>query len=1187
MTTNYETLSVKELRSQLKTYGFKGISTLKTKEQLIKALKSVDKDIAKLQLKGLKHPYSLNVEELKSELKNYNKYDKTKDSKMKKPQLIKALVNINKEILQLSKKHSLVKAKNIVRAKNMKASELKEEINRLRTKKMNVSKMSKKELIASYVDIKSNIIPKSKILNTELTLLSDKIDNINNLQFEETPKDYKDLMKQFRKRMENIQKEYRKLKSTDKYGIIDVGKEERFTEQITNLNKMVSYPYSGLVKQRITYRISKDLRTKDFMFGVVNSSENDIIEICKERIRNYLTGIDAHDVKSTFYAGGQLTKFDYKHDFDNMVINEVVFKKLPYDVECNNAIIETHCVRDYLKKVCPTIYKVRAFNKLEKEKGDFSNFKVKDLKEFLTFNNINYYIYDQWMNLRDKNTKYNKKTSLYFICGNNHLYPLTSKEHTVLQKCRTIDAKKFKVNDCKVMEYDDIIWYSKEHIKWFDGVFELKKSNKLNENKLKFRLDRLIYGEGDENTLMVDKDTYKCYQLYKKCGVDVILNYKFNKHSPLFQVAEKFDLYSTNLSTFGNPKALFANEPMYEGMYEREEINNIDKNGCYTDAFRKLTYVPVITSKNITHRITNSATLNVNKYHFYHIYHIGETWIYDYHDLGWCSGIRLKHFKDEIRKGIIKINGYIVPDLIENPYSNIIDEMISNCDKGKTSIVKNLVNVFIGKCQIYKSNGKYSTMKVDRFFTSPEEAPENSIKLSPQLYATYKTIEHTNKYSKNLLPLAHFVIDSAINMIIDKLEELFVEGNITKILRFKTDSIQYTGKLPNDLDKNNLSGWKEEEFKGNKNVIIKNRLLNSGIISLRNKKIEELSNKELDDYIINSNILSDNYAGVGKTYFIINRAIPTIKLHKPNARVLVMAVQHTTLDEYYSKFDKDNNVSVHTFASIKYRMKKSALQEFNVKPFQFNKFDYIFIDEVGLLNFKYWEFLWQNLTWNHKIHAFGDRKQLPPVKLEHSPLLNYNIRHLFDIQLTVSTNYRNNYTNADYDKMINNSYVLTDLEKKIVNRYSYLNVCRYLKTCPKINERYTKDITTSFCGLKVEKGTRIICKTNDLRTPYKGNGFFKGGICNNMMFEVIDFDDNKITMKKLSLCNDNEPLNNTNTFTLNTFQFELGDFIHGYAITLHCAQGSSIPYEKIGIHELADIKKIKGGMYTAFSRIKL
>ena len=59
-------------------------------------------------------------------------------------------------------------------------------------------------------------------------------------------------------------------------------------------------------------------------------------------------------------------------------------------------------------------------------------------------------------------------------------------------------------------------------------------------------------------------------------------------------------------------------------------------------------------------------------------------------------------------------------------------------------------------------------------------------------------------------------------------------------------------------------------------------------------------------------------------------------------------------------------------------------------------------------------------------------------------------------------------------------------------------------------------------------------------------------------------------------------------YKLNMHQFALGRFEHGYAITLYCAQGSSIPYEDLGIHEYQFMKKIiPRAVYTAFSRILL
>ena len=146
------------------------------------------------------------------------------------------------------------------------------------------------------------------------------------------------------------------------------------------------------------------------------------------------------------------------------------------------------------------------------------------------------------------------------------------------------------------------------------------------------------------------------------------------------------------------------------------------------------------------------------------------------------------------------------------------------------------------------------------------------------------------------MPLAHYVVDYSISMIIDKLKELTTNNKIAYLIKFKTDSISFVGELPSGLDKEDYKGWKEEEYKPTKNILYRESFEESKL------ELEEWSEEKLIeklDYvktggIFNYNILSDNYAGCGKTYFIINSIIPRIN----NYNILITAFQHKTLEEY-------------------------------------------------------------------------------------------------------------------------------------------------------------------------------------------------------------------------------------------------------------------------------------------------
>lgn len=1285
-----------KLKELLVKYNVTNISKLRNRKQMISALKKVSKDITKLKEYNLVYPGNLKDTGLNKILKFYNI---TNINKLSKTQKLTKIGNIYKKVMKRvnglvsanpdTLRQSLIKkSKSEIALNNMKVPDIRKKYPSLIGKQ----RIKKSEMIAIITDQR-----KFKKLKSDIKKLQDDIeDNVSKpVLTSATPKSYRSLMKEFRDRLDAITNQMGNLK------YVDTGDIKTLTTLVDKIDNNISYPYTGLVKIDAVYKISEDTRRKTMIFEVNNANEEQIKNEASQRVENYLNTADVQSSAYTIYAGGQLTRLGASTLFDNLPLNKVEFRKLPYDIQCNNAIIENHCVIDYLETRKTSIRIARSLKALTKsEKFDFDmksgndttgvksendnnlnnhddksakSFTVKDLKEFLIANQVSFYIYDQWMNKRDEFHAGNNKPTLYFICGNGHLYPLTKQEHTILSKCATIDKSKFRIEECRVMEYDEIRWYADKNVKWFDGSFEYTdenqcgidyrevgmddeetvnsgydtnnmKSDSVNSesNKksiLKFKLNKLITSDSTnsgtvKHILEVDEETHRCYELYKKCGIDMILTYKFNKHTPLFQIAEKFNLHSTILTTFDTPRAIFAGEPMFEGKYERYELNTIDKNKCYLNRMMTLKYIPVIKAGNTTlpfylNTLNNSkCTLSdkmsevskkINKYNFYFVSYVGKKDLYDYFKIGICSGFRLHHFKEEIAKGYIKIDHYIVPTLVENPYAGLLEDMIDLIDDDMT-IIKNLINKFIGKCQLFKSDGEYTDLKLDRFFTSKEEAPGNHVIIHDNLFATYKKITRSKRFSKSMLPLAHYVVDGAINMVIDKLEELTKEGHIKRIVKFKTDSITYCGTLPDDLDKNDIAGWKEEEPSMCKRVVSR-RTLNNKRIKLNEigtytntdgKTVDmspEAKEKAVKDAIINGNILSDNYAGVGKTYYIMNTVIPAIKKHNKDAKILVCAVQHTTLAEYRNAFNQHDTKNMKSTNNAESGVEIATLALLQIKQHLFKQADYIIIDEVGLLTNIYWEFIWSKITWRQHIHAFGDRKQLKPVYHDISPLDNVNIRNIFDCHLTLKTNYRNNYTNKEYDAMINGTFVPTAFERKIIGRYSKVNVCFTNKTRHRINARYTKDINTYvyYIGeksgkaerLAVEPGTKLLCKWNDLRVSNRNNQFFKGGIFNNMKFTVKELIYKNViksdgTLDKFNQKNNVEATHiiiideDGKDYKLNMHQFALGRFEHGYAITLYCAQGSSIPYEDLGIHEYQFMrKKIDRAIYTAFSRILL
>ena len=194
------------------------------------------------------------------------------------------------------------------------------------------------------------------------------------------------------------------------------------------------------------------------------------------------------------------------------------------------------------------------------------------------------------------------------------------------------------------------------------------------------------------------------------------------------------------------------------------------------------------------------------------------------------------------------------------------------------------------------------------------------------------------------------------------------------------------------------------------------------------------------------------------------------------------------------------------------------------------------------------------------IIGMGDFNQLSPVNGGYcsSPLF---IDMLFRYKVNLDINRRNNLSIEYYDSLIkskNHKYLTDEIQKHSVNDYKKADhiICYENKTRKKYNELMK---THHKINNLWDKGCKIICKTNDLRSD---------NIYNNFTYTVIKTEGEKVYL--------------TNDIIID--KADLINFEYNYAGTAYSVQGKSLNsfhYAK------EDFKWLNNNTtYTIISRIK-
>jgi hypothetical protein len=873
--------------------------------------------------------------------------------------------------------------------------------------------------------------------------------------------------------------------------------------------------YTGLITYRAEWKISSDIRIHNSSLYIKNATEKQIEKLVDDDFLDYIgnTGFEWYKLEINLNINKDIMT---PVKFGQMVLKTIEYVKLSYEVQANNAIIQNHCVKDHLLENAKK-YRLWGHKEYIENKDIWT---VDDLKGIFGKSSRNFSITDQWFKNEWKHTSNDDGVINRFVCANNHLYYITPTEYRLMKSkyYKSIPITKIEKIDVKKLNMPELIKKSS---------IPSIKVNMHTKEITNFVSDGVMY---------IDNDTAKAYDLFKKIGLidQMELTSKFTDMDPFIFVAKKNKLFSSVNQTMNKPKAIFINNSKD---IDVKNVFAIDRNIAYTYEFMTLPYIPKMTSRNMEKIYDNHPIIETN---LYYIRHVSDDALLDYiKPHNWCSGYRLDAFKENV-----VITKFIEPELIENPFCKIIKEMLA-VDRNTT---KFLVNKFIGYVQRIENVLTVDKIVCDKLFTSENEKElTDYIELEENLYLSYKIKTINKRFSDNMLPLSHYVFDRHVSALYKQIQYLTTNKYIDKLVCVKTDSIAYTGKKFTQVS------TKPGEWKSEKYVLRENIIGQFQENDTETTEIQIIDPKDIDSHLQGlSNIIIDGFAGAGKSYFILNEVIP--RLQKNNKSFIIACSQHQPLIQYITE-----NYTCKTIGSLRYGNQKRMPA------------DVIIIDEASLCSFDDYEYLWSVASHDQSIILLGDHNQLSPVDPsgnDEMPLLNNNIRKMFNYEYKLEGNFRNKYTIEEYEQMIEGSFVPTEYELARHNQISEYNLCWTNQKRREINEICTKNWKDEFCGLKVEIGGKLLCK--DLKNKLRDKE-----ITNNMLLTIVSYDATHLTV-----------YNGHINITLDINEFQDSGIEHGYGLTLYCAQGRTIPYDKISFWETEKYKHYKGALYTAYSRIQ-
>lgn len=995
---------------------------------------------------------------------------------------------------------------------------------------------------------------------------------------------------------------------------------------------------NGTVELTMAYKMygENQKRYRSFTSNVNNLLTEQLYEMLNAKLYNYFIVIPPEYIEeyTALSIKFKPTKKPIKYSIGKMVLNDISFMKLKHNIKANSEkITAKNCVAFYIKQMYAKQKKL--IKKIKK--FDFSSVKwtVNSFIDFLEEHKIPYTLYNRFLQVQyqNKHTNPNKIKKIFAIIANEHIYAVDKKEFKNLKNMKT---DKYEITGIKYIDdinsklpyYSENFTIVKHNIKKV-----IRKKDDENSGKYYYEVDRLlIKDDNDIYTLIVNnKKLVESYELFSKILEIVPLSFWYSIYTPLRSLCSSNGLNSTFTDNIDISIPPRFNDSNYE---DDKDVKCIDKNKAYSYALSELNYIPVIDSTCIvTKYIKPDPACNIELYDFYHVKKINSVPAKMFMSAGWKFGYEIMHFIDDI-----EIDYYINTIKKENPFKGIIKKMYTI----DPNLSKNIINIFIGST-FSKSNMQsivYTDItnnkeEADQFgdyisFTNYDKCGYNldvtknvdengnvSFEYNDDrstYYSFFKRIDNNYKFQQSCKLIASIVHAYSKFNLIKMFNYLFKNDKNLKIAKINTDCIGFKSNIITEKKdglyvkdtrilrfSKSMKGWKKEETKISKYTHYIQNLEEHNMIKY--KKIKTCKNNEDDPYdkdinnlilcgqdISKSNVLANCLAGAGKSHFIRTKMLPYLNNLNEDLNILIFSAQYSVLDNYFDIVDKYDNLNIDVKVVQYYDMNPKLRKELQ-------NYDYIIIDEFGLLNYKHYDMLYNYVSVYTYMYAFGDTRQQLPYnnKNDISPLENKNIRNiLFDYYISLQTNYRNGYDANNYKDMYTGKFKITKYEKKLIGKIKQLNITYTNKMRDIINDKMIKKKkwkNVSFSiniskkkgapkyetrSIYLKRGEKLI---SEISPKDDTSGYFKKmGIYNSMIYKINDYNNDIITLER------NGTIYGIPAEKL--FKNNKSYFRPAYAITSYKAQGMSIPYSDLGIHEWEQIRKYPRVLYTVISRIQ-
>ena len=647
----------------------------------------------------------------------------------------------------------------------------------------------------------------------------------------------------------------------------------------------------------------------------------------------------------------------------------------------------------------------------------------------------------------------------------------------------------------------------------------------------------------------------ECYNFLKKVSLLGMMRDDI-KMTSLINILEK-SMKVPDTKSFIPENYLFTKKPLLWKTDKKIDHKNVivkDKNKAYACALYNLPYlIKFDFRKNGVRKFNDKENIVDSHLYFVTI----EEWTTAIPENNLYSGY---HLKECIKYGVqFEIVEELQTSIVPNYYRKLIDVTKKYLDE---ETFKNIWVRYIGCMESSISSSHECKFKAICTDDQKDFYSGHSVKFSDK-YNMIFSVKETYKNVRNRFPIASQIKDMSRMTIIREINKMGLKDD--DIVQLKTDAIAYYGEKSKELDPKDFFGWKDEVFNEMNYVAPLNKscIRKLGEIPVEDKKLCGVLDLFIDDDKKRVRKLHMQYAGSGKTTYIIKKLIPKLlKTGYTKDDIIVLTPTHYTLAEYKREGINCEIIQKYTFDNTIAKEK------------------YVIVDEIGCIETSCHDMLYKLVQAGKNIECFGDFNQLQPIGEDEQLNQEHYLNYLFKEINTDFTNYRNKFTKEYYDSLIfskvdiskkddvNRSRLISEITKwqaKNWKKADYIVCFRHTT-----RQKWNKIVLRSL-GKKtwMSVGIRIVCKNNKLKDL---------NIWNKKEFvikRIIKEDEKKFVLEdKFGLDKD---------VTVTEKQLK-SNFSMAYACNVHQIQGSTL---NSYYWASEDDKFVNGNIaYTIISRLR-